>query len=216
MQQLLDLNDEEFSKIKPEWLDGDYPQIWADRPWHPLTRQEIYVLIWACKQLGFVLPTLVLDRIAFWIQLIELCKDLRAGKLLLQLCLPSKDLLPDGLPTRFNKRHWKFEECWTNGKIQLEYANETRDSKSWSEELLADFFEITNCLEEHEKEIEYSEASSFLEGFLAQKDRYRIVIPHRQALDEFLEELIPKQPKPLTLGNYVNARTKRRAKTKRS
>lgn len=193
LQYVLDLNDSDFALLEPQIgpnsLDGDFPEIWRDRRWHPLTRQEIYLLIWFSKQLGFTLPRLVLERIAFWIQLIELCKDYRQGKLLLQMPYfnwPNRPNLSHvwNAPSRwsYSNEHGWFE----NGKIRLQFLiSDFKDSERFNEKNFQSFIATESAsygwINRLPKEI------TTLERYLARKDRYRIVLSNRQELDEFVK-----------------------------
>jgi hypothetical protein len=183
-------------------LDGDFPQIWIDRPWHPLTRQEIYMLIWATKQLGFTLPELVLDRIAFWIQLIELCKDYRSGEIVLQLAgvlYADTPILSSclGKWDRDGRLNHGQDGRLGHGGYYIRAGNILVDLVGYWEG------DLERYNAEHRKEIlewkPYSLRAEaiYVTHFLARKDRYRIVLPNRQELWEFIIQLYERAaPRP--------------------
>jgi hypothetical protein len=137
-------------------FDGDLPWIWLDRKWHPQTRQEIYSLIWVSNLMGRTLPRLALERIAFWIQLIELAKEFRHGSLLLQM------------HSRFKGAKW-IKHAARGHVVELSIFLESVRDLSFYEGIW------------HENHLKH------LQSYLDRKDRFRIVLPHRQELNVILE-----------------------------
>jgi hypothetical protein len=82
LQQLLDVDDLEFERFEQQLKDsqavifGPFALLFNARPqvndWHPLTRKELLLLIWATKQLGISHPRNVLEVIGNHLSLIPL------------------------------------------------------------------------------------------------------------------------------------------------
>lgn len=175
-------------------LDGDFPQIWVDRPWHPLTKQEIYALILVSSRLGFTLPQLVLEKIAFSIQLIDLCNDFRAKTICLQLTSTCLDLpvfakaLTKAQPI-IRRYVYILKSC--QGTIRLETVSDGQlDSSLYDKNSQDEFlnWKLSGIYPQELLEVEQE-----LEQFIERKDRYRIpmVVP-RFYYQQFLNKLPEK------------------------
>lgn len=185
LKDALNLNEAIANQVQKEldaegvFLDGDFPEIWKDRPWHPLTKNEIYLLIWATRQLGFELPRLILERIGFWIQLIELAKDFRAGTLVLQLVEMYASPW-DTLHSLWANLKYVDESTRANERIRIEMKDYVLcDSFAWWPHRLE---WISRELSKNNPDHAYK-MSRTLAQFLKRKDRYRIVVSNREQLD---------------------------------
>jgi hypothetical protein len=186
LKDALKLNEASAKQVQKEldtggvFLDGDFPEIWNDRPWHPLTKTEIYLLIWATKKLGFELPRLTLERIGFWIQLIELAKDFRAGTLVLQLV----DMYSYPWPTLHSlwaNLNYVDKSTRANERIRVQKTDyDNCDSWRWLPHRIQWISQhgISKVNPDHAYKL-----SRTLAQFLKRKDRYRIVISNREQLD---------------------------------
>lgn len=165
-------------------LDGDFPQIWVDRPWHPQTRKEIYALILVTKRLSFTFPRLVLEKIAFWIQLIELCKDFRKGTLFLQLVVQD---------------YYRLPIMQLGEAVEIVTIWEKVESLRWSRQEREQILP-TNRFEE--REFDYGPMITELAYFLDKKDRYRI--PTDPELRGFLQQLRQIASAPVPTDDEVD------------
>lgn len=82
LQRRLQMDDSEFQLFWAKHgqyikIKGDILLVRSDRPWHPTTRREIYNLLEVCKELGFCLPKLVVETIAYHIQQCDVFQDYR-------------------------------------------------------------------------------------------------------------------------------------------
>jgi hypothetical protein len=93
------------------FLHGPFLAIWQDRPWHWQTKQEIKILQLAAIRLGYWLPRFVLERVALWLQLVDLVRDFRAGTLKLFINVhPLKESAAlDKIAHSTCKRPWQIE-----------------------------------------------------------------------------------------------------------
>lgn len=175
-------------------LDGDFPQIWVDRPWHQLTKQEIYALILVSSRLGFTLPQLVLEKIAFWIQLIELCDDFRTKTICLQLtstCLVLPVFAKALTKAQPIIRQYLYILKSGQGTIRLETVSDGQlDSNLYDKNSQDEFL---NWKLSGMRPQELLEVEQELELFIERKDRYRIpmVVP-RFYYQQFLNKLREK------------------------
>lgn len=174
---------EALKQIKHE-LAGDLPQIWTDRPWHPLTRTEIYALIWVSNELGFSLPRLVLERIAFWIQLIELCKDFRTKSLSLHIVVETWLCTAIELSKYGHKFYWESGHFAIENKNYIIIKNNQREWFKWGKERREQVLGWTD----NEHSSIYARAARLdLATFLETRDCYRI--PTDPELRNLLQQL---------------------------